>query len=878
MRGLAGLARRSLAARRLRSFLTIVGIGLGVAVLTSALIINAALDGAADHAVRDMLGSAALRVSAVGEAGLSDASLQAIGGTPGVTVVAPVLERRTYPVSGGAAEAGTPGLPSPITVLGVDPAADAALHERPLAAGQGLPATGDVIVVSDALARQDGLAVGGTLTLLGSPDALPRPFTVVGILAAGAPRADPLDRTALVPLAIAEALFDAPGVTRAEVGLAPGASIAEVGGELERRLAVEPYTLTDAGQLAASLRDATRDFRSSMALVAAIALFGGAFMIFNTLAMTVAERARDLGLLRAAGMTRRQVVRFVLLIALQLGVVGVVLGTAAGVGLAALLIAYLDPAGIAAIGRDLVIHPVELALAAGLGLGVTLAAALEPALRAGRISPVEALAARLDQASLLRTRMRWILAVFVVIGLAGTTLWPGALSAPGGLLTPLAVYGLLLLTTIVSPFLVEPMGLLASLVARTFLPVETRLTRGSIVRDRSRTALTVGALAIALAVFVGLGGVASSTRRASTAWLEEVLPGEMLVTSVRPVALDEPAPLDLAAIPGVERFSPYARFSIASDGRRLDAAAVVGADLLGDGRLSLVAGERTAALTALDAGGSVILPQATAERLSIPLGGTLRVLSGRRVVPLAVVGIAARTIPGEAGESVLFGWREALGQLGVAGADGFVVRFAPGAGAPVRQQLEGMARTVALEPVPLDAVAGSLGASVDRIFLLFGALALVALVVAALGIVNTLMMNVLERSREIAILRATGLTRGQAWRMVMLEAGILGLVGSVLGVLAGLGSGVLMVAVGGSVGGTATVGSAAVDAGGVAAGIAGGITGAGGSLAGGLGAFAPAWGTVVVALVAGVVLALAAAAYPARLASRLEIVRTIQHD
>ena len=287
MRSLGALARRSLAARRLRTALTILGIGLGVTVLVAALMVNAALDGVTDRSVRDSMGSAALRVAALAETGLSDASLAAIAGTPGVSVVAPVLERRTYPLPTDVT-----ALPSPLTVLGVDPAADAALHPRPIAQGTALPAGGDVAVVSDALAAQDGLRVGGTLTLLGAADAQPRDFRVVGILAANAPQTDPLGRTMLIPLATARALFDSTGVTRAEVGLAPGASSADVSAALERALTTEPYTLTSSADLAASLRASTRDFRSSIAPVAAIALFGGAFLIFNTLSMTVAERAR----------------------------------------------------------------------------------------------------------------------------------------------------------------------------------------------------------------------------------------------------------------------------------------------------------------------------------------------------------------------------------------------------------------------------------------------------------------------------------------------------------------------------------------------------------------------------------------------------------
>src|SRR5450759_2245002 len=129
---------------------------------------------------------------------------------------------------------------------------------------------------------------------------------------------------------------------------------------LEGRLSAGPYTLTTPGELIADLRASTADFRAMIALVAAVSLFGGAFLIFNTLAMTVAERARDVGLLRAAGMTRRQVTLLVLISAGHLGVAGVALGLVIGVGLAAAVTAYLSPGGAVLASRDLVIPPARI--------------------------------------------------------------------------------------------------------------------------------------------------------------------------------------------------------------------------------------------------------------------------------------------------------------------------------------------------------------------------------------------------------------------------------------------------------------------------------------------------------------------------------------
>ncbi len=848
MRAVAGLARRSLLARPLRTTLTAIGIALGTAVLVAGLVLNAALDAAVERSVRDLLGRADLRVAAFEEQGLAPATVAAVATMPGVATVAPMLERRTYPLADPAASspAAAAALPGPLTVVGIEPAADPAIRDRILAAGT-LLGTGDAAgaLVSSDLARQDGITVGDTITLLGAPASQPTPFRVIGILAASPGDPDPAGRSVVVPLETAKRLFATDRVTAVDVLLADGQDSAAAVAELERRLTIEPYTIGTPAEMAAALDAATAEIRVAIALAAAVALFGGAFLIFNTLSMTVAERARDVGLLRAAGMTRGQVTRMVLLSAVYLAVAGIALGLIAGVGLAAGAVILLGGRGTVALA-ELAVPPGALVTGALLGFAVTAAAAIEPALRASGISPVAALRLRLDPGAILRARLRWLLLVFAVVGIVGLFLWPGATGGRVGLLRPLAVFALLLGVAFVAPFVAGPLGRLAGRLAAPIFPTEARLTRESLARDRSRTALTVGALAVALAVLVALAGVAGSTRRAATAWLAEVVPGEMLLTSIRPVGLDEPAAEELRALPGVARLSPLARFSVALAGVRADAAAVVGADLLADGRLTLVAGDRTAAFGALDAGGSAIVPQSLARRRGIAVGSTLELLAGTGTgsVELEVVGVAERTIPGAVGEAILVGWPDASGRLGVLGADAFAVRFGPGQEAVARPAVEATARGYALEPASLDEAAGTIGASVDRSAALFAALAAVALMVAALGIVNTLAMNVLERVRELAILRATGLTRRQAARLVVLEAAILGLVGALLGAGAGLAAGAALV----------------------------GLTGGPGV------PFEPPWAIAAGSLVGGVLLAVVAALYPARLASRSPIVPALGRD
>jgi len=832
------LALRSLAARRGRTVLSILGVALGIGVLYASLATDAGIASSIDRTVRDLVGRADLRIEAFGPRGLSAESLTAIEGAPGVVTAAPALERRTY-LSPGADQT-EPG--APVTALGVDPGSEARVRDLVIVNGTGLDgADGEEALVTQTLAASDGLAVGGTVTFLG-PDG-PADLTIAGILAGDGPIVGTGGRTVVLPLPVMQRLFADDTVTRVDVISGEGATPAETADAIGVALTSQPYVLSSPGDVARSLRSSTADFRSTTALIAAVALFVGAFLIFNTLSMTVQERIRELGLLRAAGATRGQLVAFVMTQAVGLGVLGTALGLLAGLVLAELMAIELRT--VQSIPFDRVDpSPWSVALIILIGVAVTIAAAIEPARRAGSIPPVEALRERLDPVASRRARLRWLVAVFAAVGVAGLIVWPRDVG-PEGLARSALVYLVLLVAVLAAPWVLGTLGRLAGLPFRGAFRMEERLARAAIVRDRSRTTLTVGALAIGLAMVVAVGGVAHQSRLAASAWLTEVIPGDELLTSIRPVALDDEVVAELGDQAGVTRISPIATFEVARDGVRLDAAAVRGADLLEDGRLRFVSGDRSRALSGLDGHGTAVLPRALAQRTGLGVGSTLTLaIGGGKVVDLRVAGIVERTLPGAVGEAVLIGWPDATDVFGVEGADVLAVRYDPGAEATARPTVDQIARDSALEPTPLASVAGAVDDALGQVFGLFDALAIVAVIVAALGIVNTLTVSVLERVRELGVLRAAGMTRGQVRRTVVVEAGILGLVGALLGIVTGLVAGAILVLLAG-----------------------------GGPLILDL-----PWVSIITAVLLGVGVSMAAAWYPARLASRLAIVAAVQHE
>jgi putative ABC transport system permease protein len=213
-------------------------------------------------------------------------------------------------------------------------------------------------------------------------------------------------------------------------------------------------------------------------------------------------------------------------------------------------------------------------------------------------------------------------------------------------------------------------------------------------------------------------------------------------------------------------------------------------------------------------------------------------------VDLRVAAIVDRSLPGSSGEAMLVGWADATEKLGVKGADAYAIRFAADAPAGARTELSQTASTYALEANPIEKVQSAVADALARVFGVFDALAVVAVIVAALGIVNTLTMGVVERIREIGILRAIGMSRRQAMRMVVVEAAILGIVGVVLGSLAGIAAGALLLFFGTGLGPSVGVPTLPI------------------AIAAGLGLVLPA----------------IAALYPARVASRVSIVEALDFE
>jgi len=843
---LATIAWRGLLARPLRTALAIIGVALGVAVVAATIITSAASDAALRSATADLLGAADVRLRAFADTGFTPRTVQALRANAEITTAAAVSERRlvVHTAPGDDEQVFS------LITIGIDPEIDTQVREPRLTAGVPLSAESptDALVAASWAARH-GLGLGDELRLDGRREGVP-PLRIIGLMADTGFAALERGEVLVVSRSTLDESFEMPAPIR-YVDLDLGDRDGD--GDVSGRIASvtdgldEPFVVETAADAAQRLASAQASFGSVAFLFGLVAMVVGAFLVGNTLAMTVGERTRDFGLLRAAGTTSRQVLGLVLRQGLALGIAGGVLGVMLGIVLAAGMIAFLASTR-AALVEGLVLPPLGLLLAFALGLGVTLAGAIVPALRAARLSPVNALRPSTRSGLDLSDRLRTLVVAELVVVAVGILFFPIERGTP---LLPLVLsLALLLGGAVATAFVLEPLGRIIGRPLEWFFGAQGLLGRVNLSRDRVRTGLTVGAMMIALASVVALGTVAESARAGAERWVASILPGGNAIRSSVPLDVEAFRP-SFDGTPGVQVASPVLEVPavrVADDEQQELILAGIDPNVFQDAGALIVSGAaRADAYAALRNGGAVLVPAPFAAREAVEVGDTLAIgQPGADRADFVVAGIVEYTIPARTPDgALLINAADARDLFGVTAASLWVM--VPQAGiAPstFASAVRETAEQLAAQPLTARDLAGELGRSLDRLVGLFDVLALIAVVIGALGIVNTLGIGISERVREIAILRSHGMTVGQVQAMVVAEAAIMGAIAGVLAIVTGLGVAVALVN------------------GGASADLGGGVQ--------------LPWGLIIAVVLVGTGVAALAGLYPARVAASLPIVRHLK--
>ncbi|SDC01623.1 ABC transporter permease [Nocardioides lianchengensis] len=550
---------------------------------------------------------------------------------------------------------------------------------------------------------------------------------------------------------------------------------------------LEAVTGDDAADEAASdLLEAISFLTTFLLIFAGIALVVGAFLIVNTFSILVAQRSRELALLRALGASKRQVLGSVQLEALVLGLLGATLGLGLGVLLAIGLRAVFAQVGLDLSGQSLIFAPRTVLAAYAIGVLVTMAAALLPALRTTRIAPVQALR---DDVVLPESSIQRRLQVGVVLVLAGlVSLFAGlgdVVEVPhGGWFVGAGVLAILLGVAAASPVISRPFLVLARVTFARLFGTVGNLAGQNSLRNPRRTTATASALMIGLTLACTMAIVGDSAKASVDKSIEDNFVGDYVVSNVVAGSFSPEVAERMRAVDGVVQVVRQRYTGGTIDG---EPQGVVGIDADGAEFLELTAAAGD--VTALREG-TVLLQETYADDEDLQVGDDLEIEMPAGDQRWEVVGIY------EDNPVLFFPIVTTVDTLLATGAqdkDNALIIDVDPASPGVGDRLEEAIADLPIVTVKDQAeFAEEQRAPIDQFVLLIFALLALALVIAVLGIVNTLALSVIERTREVGLLRAIGLSRRQLRWMITLESVVIAVLGAVLGVLLGTFFGIVL--------------------------------------------------------------------------------------
>ncbi|MDX3851397.1 ABC transporter permease [Streptomyces sp. AK02-01A] len=587
----------------------------------------------------------------------------------------------------------------------------------------------------------------------------------------------------LFDTAVAQKLYLEPGFFKdVSVTAAPGASDGDILRAV-KSLLPENATAGTGRQLAddqaAQIERGLESLNQMLLAFAAIALFVGIFLISNTFTMLVAQRTRELALLRAVGASRRQVKRSVLIEAAVVGVIASVVGFVLGVGLATALRSAMGVIGAKVPAGPLVISPTAVGAALGVGVLITLLAAWLPARRAAKIPPVAAMSSVHAVATTRSLVVRNSIGGGLTLLGAAAIVAGASAGSDGRMIVGAGAFLAMIGIIVLIPLLSRPVIALIRPPLVRFFGVSGKLAAQNAVRNPRRTGATASALAIGLTLVTGLSVLGVTIGQAVDKMTTDNIRADYMVTMAGGGTLDTSALAALEKTPGVSALSPTQGAGLKLADRSVYAAAVTPGDIAKVFHITVVSGS----LDTLGRGG-LALDEKAAKSGGWKTGDTVPVTYDDGKTGRLEVG-------------AVFAENQLLSQVLIS-TDAVAAHEPRPHISEIWVKTDGGA-SAAHEQALVDALGDNPAISIqDRqdirsaysgfistaLNIMYGLLAM-ALIIAVLGVVNTLAMSVFERQQEIGMLRAIGLDRGRVKRMIRLEAVVISVFGAVVGVVLG---------------------------------------------------------------------------------------------
>ncbi|MEX5707483.1 FtsX-like permease family protein [Parafrankia sp. FMc6] len=833
---------RSLLARKVRLVLSALAVVVGVSFVTGTLVLTDTLNRTFDTLFTDINKNVSVSVRTVNAVGTGDQAdrlpvpatlVPTVAKVDGVTAATGMVRGQAVlidPASGDPLNSG--GAPG----IGTNWTGGTATGSEEIADGR--PPNGQEIAVDKSTADKHHLTLGQRISV--QTRLQPEEFTLVGTFRIGGQ--DSLGGAAVTTFdtATAQRLLLAPDqFTSISLAAANGVSQEQLRDRVAAVLPtrVEAITGTQlAEESASAIQDAVSGFSTFLLVFAGIAVFVGAFIIFNTFTMLVAQRVRELALLRAIGASRAQVQLSVQIEALIVGFIGATVGLALGALLAMGLRAAVGAFGISLPSGPLVFQARTFLLAYGVGLVITGLAAFVPARKAASVPPVAAMRETyvLPTRS-LRTRalgggaLTVLGVICLVAGLARGENPNTSMVGAGAAFVFLGIATL-------SPLLAPPITQVVGIPLRAMFGTTGRLGQENAIRNPRRTASTASALMIGLALVSAFAVLGQSIKESVRETVSESLGADFYIATSNLAPFSPQVAAGLQGKPGV---------AVATGIRG-------GVVKIGDTNSSVLAGDPVGLLQVLSikqvdgdvnalGAGSLLVDEVTAAERGLRVGAPVPVTFADGPTELTLVGTYEKSaIAGPAMIATSEFEKHSNNNL-----DLFVMlKLADGADpAAVRAEIDKVIKPFgSVEVRDQSEFVAQQEEQVDQLLGFVYVLLALAVVIALFGIVNTLALSVIERTREIGMLRAIGMTRQQMRMMVIVESMIISVFGAVLGVLVG------------SFFGWALTGALKSQ----------GVT-----------TFAYPVGTIIAVMIAGAIMGVLAAVFPARRAARMDILRAI---
>ncbi|MFD5732627.1 ABC transporter permease [Streptomyces sioyaensis] len=798
-------ALRNVLAHKARLMMTALAVLLGVAFVAGTLIFSDTVGEAVKNASARNLKDVAVSVQAADEDPDAPSSLgPGKDGKRATALDNKLADRiRALPgvrsvranVTGRATLAGTDDQPIgngwQNLAANYQPGKDGKDSRYPLVQGRG-PANGGEIALAETTAKAAGYALGDTVRFATDGPVLKK--KLVGIVATDDPQVTAGGSLALFDTGTAQKLFLHAGqFDELIVAAAPGTDQKALTAKVREVLPAKRARATSGSELAAEQSRMIAESNSAMSKTlltfAGIALFVGIFIIANTFTMLISQRTREIALLRAVGAARRQVVRSVLAEAALLGLISSVVGFALGTGIAVGLRAVLDANGAGFPDGPLVISPAAVLAALGVGVVVTVLAAWLPSRKAAKIAPVEALSSVEAPPKLRSLVVRNVIgSVVTALGVA-VMLYVSTLKSGDDLPTAMLGSAVTLIGVIIlAPLLSRPLVSLAGLVTTRLFGIGGKLAKENALRNPRRTAATASALMIGLTLITGMTVVGHSAQIGMDKMAATEMTADYQIETTTYTGLDPELSKKVAKLPGVEAMAPLRSTGYAvGDGF----GSLTGTDLAQIGKLTRLTFTQ-GSLDAVRASGGIAVSQAEAKLRGWRAGDTVSLKFDEKKTTR--VKVAAVYKDNET-------FRDALADVSLVDPhmtqvknDKLLVKAGGGSPALAKDIRHALGDSPLLKVQSHEDLrkenAGQIDTIVNMVYGLLG----MAVIIAVVGVVNTLAMSVFERTREIGMLRAIGLARSGIKQMVRLESVVISLFGAVLGI----GLGIFLAWAGGS--------------------------------------------------------------------------------